>query len=184
MSNRLGRPLGSKNKRAAAAGGRETQSLANQKTAARNKGPREARKARKRSSIHIENQVTLSPRPIIATQSIAGPASVPSDNSSSPKSNGQSPFTDVNSMSWATSPFEFSLPFTEDKWGLQEDFASTDMTRGLFHHEETTLSKCINEPGRESVQYSQPTSTLRCFDLHMPPAANEFALQIKRLRGL
>ncbi|PKK54268.1 hypothetical protein CI102_1714 [Trichoderma harzianum] len=137
MSNRLGRPLGSKNKRAAAAGGRETQSLANQKSAARNKGPREARKARKRSSIHLENQVTLSPRPIIATQSIAGPASVPSDNSSSPKSNGQSPFTDVNSMSWATSPFEFSLPFPEDKWGLQEDFASADMTRGLFHHEET-----------------------------------------------
>ncbi|KAM6476657.1 hypothetical protein HDV62DRAFT_384099 [Trichoderma sp. SZMC 28011] len=137
MSNRLGRPLGSKNKRAAAAGGRETQSLVNQKTAVRNKGPRDARKTRKRSSIHIENQVTLSPRPIIATQSIAGPASVPSDNSSSPKSNGQSPFTDVNSMSWATSPFEFSLPFPEDKWALQEDFASADMTRGLFHHEET-----------------------------------------------
>ncbi|KAL6792238.1 hypothetical protein GGI42DRAFT_346603 [Trichoderma sp. SZMC 28013] len=137
MSNRLGRPLGSKNKRAATAGGRETQSVANQKNVARNKGPREARKARKRSSIHLEAQVILSPRPIIATQNIAGPASVPSDNSSSPKSNGQSPFTDVNSMSWATSPFEFSLPFPEDKWGLQEDFASADMTRGIFHHEET-----------------------------------------------
>ncbi|KAL7905033.1 hypothetical protein GGI35DRAFT_461665 [Trichoderma velutinum] len=184
MSNRLGRPLGSKNKRAAIVGGKETQSLANQKNITRNKGPREARKARKRSSIHLEDQVNLSPRPIIATQNIAGSASVPSDNSSSPKSNGQSPFTDVNSMSWATSPFEFSLPFSEDKWGLHEDFASADMTRGIFHHEETfekehdaTFSEATAASQSELAQlFAIPSTTM--------PASAELSQSVERVPNI
>ncbi|EHK16307.1 uncharacterized protein TRIVIDRAFT_64887 [Trichoderma virens Gv29-8] len=67
---------------------------------------------------------------------VFSPASVPSDNSSSPKSSGQSSVTDVHSISWTTSPFEYALPFPEDKWGLQEDFAAANMPRGIFHHEE------------------------------------------------
>ncbi|KAL7943595.1 hypothetical protein V8C42DRAFT_97777 [Trichoderma barbatum] len=136
MSNRLGRPLGSKNKRAAATGSREKPPLANRGNVFRDTGPREARKTRKRSSTHLDDQLNSSPRPIATTQTIAGPASAPSDNSSSPKSSDQSPFTDVHSMSWTTSLFEYSLPFPEDKWGLREEFASVNMDRGIFHNEE------------------------------------------------
>ncbi|OPB45890.1 hypothetical protein A0O28_0094570 [Trichoderma guizhouense] len=105
-------------------------------------------------------------------------------------------------MSWATSPFEFSLPFPEDKWALQEDFTSADMTRGLFHHEETfekehdpTFSEASVASQSELAHLfaistttipvsAELSQTLHRFDLYMPPAANELALQIKRLRGL
>ncbi|KAL7793750.1 hypothetical protein V8C37DRAFT_409516 [Trichoderma ceciliae] len=138
MSNRLGRPLGSKNKRVVtpASGTENTPLSASQKSFLANPGPREVRKKRNRCNTHLEDRLDLSPSPIAPPQSVSEPASVSSDDMSSPKSSGPSSFTDVHSTSWTTSPFDYSLPFVEDKWEPQESFVPQNLARSPFQREE------------------------------------------------